>query len=265
MSVITATILLLPLIGTGLLQAGDVPAEPDVEGCAYSDPQRTREPNPILFIGSSSIAHWDDLARDVGENAVRCGYSGDQTHDMIARARPVAERYHPRRIFYYAGDNDVADRGDAEHPRTPKSPAELVANFKAFVDQVRAVPGMSHVPISFLSIKESPARWGIRKRIVEANLAVCRHTDRDPDLDFIDVFDALLSDDRTAPNCSLFDRRDGPSPLHLSESGYRKWGDIIRHWMGPGQRYVTFHGCAWLDDLSRVALPEGDPYACFPN
>lgn len=231
--------------------------------CAMADPQAPLPERPILFIGSSSIAHWDHMARDVGENAVRCGYSGDQTADMIDRAKPVVEHYRPRKIFYYAGDNDL-DPGTSKEPKTPKTPVEITANFKSFVEKARSVPGMKNLPISFLSIKESPARWGIRDSVVAANLTVCRYADKDPNLDFIDVFDTLLAEDGSAPNCRLFDPGDGESPLHLSEEGYIKWGGIIRPWMGPGQRNVTFHGCAWLDDLSHSQLNGSLPYVCYP-
>ena len=66
--------------------------------------------NGILFIGSSSIRKWTDLEqRFAGKPIIRRGVGGCELWQVVDYYAPyILFPYHPRKIFIYAGENDIA-------------------------------------------------------------------------------------------------------------------------------------------------------------
>src|ERR1700748_2069928 len=64
----------------------------------------------ILFIGSSSIRKWTDLEqRFPGKPIIRRGVGGCELWQILDYYTPyILFPYHPRKIFIYAGENDIA-------------------------------------------------------------------------------------------------------------------------------------------------------------
>lgn len=131
--------------------------------------------------------------------------------DSVQYADRIVIPYHPRRIVLYAGDNDIA---------AGKSPERVLGDFQAFVEKVRA--SLPDVPISFIAIKPSLARWPLVEKIRQANRLVERYARDKKGLDYIDVFSPMLGPDGK-PRQELF-RQDG---LHLNRAGYDLWVSII--------------------------------------
>ncbi|HEY2587755.1 MAG TPA: GDSL-type esterase/lipase family protein, partial [Tepidisphaeraceae bacterium] len=116
----------------------------------------------------------------------------------------IAIPYHPSRIVMYAGDNDLA---------AGKTPKQVLADFQAFASKVHN--SLPDVPITFISIKPSIARWKLVDKIKEANALVEQYAQTEKHVDFVDIFPALLGPDGQ-PRKELF-RPDG---LHMSPKGY---------------------------------------------
>ena len=165
-----------------------------------------------MFIGSSSIVKWKTLAEDFpGMPVINRGFGGSRIPDSIRFADRIVLPYHPKRIFLYAGDNDIAGG---------HSPQQVLADFKTFVETVRA--GQSDVPIYFISLKPSPSRAKFIPKVLEANSLIQAYTKEGKDLFYIDVATPMLdSEGKARPE--LF----GKDMLHMNRSGYEIWIKII--------------------------------------
>lgn len=186
--------------------------ESEIRDFEAADRKHPPPPDAVLFIGSSSIRLWDTLAKDFPDVAViNRGFGGSQIADSTHYADRIVVPYHPRRIVLYAGDNDIA---------AGKLPAKVRDDFRDFVEKVRA--SLTDVPISFISIKPSLARWPLVDKIREANRLVEQFTHEQKDVEYIDVFTPMLGPDQK-PRPELF-RKDG---LHMTRSGYQLWVSMI--------------------------------------
>lgn len=168
---------------------------------------------PVLFYGSSSIRFWDSLAADfAGLPVVNRGFGGSTLRECVGEMERLVYPVRPRAIVLYAGDNDI-DSG--------ASPEAVADFFDAFAAAVEGQLGT--VPIVFISIKPSPARfWNIAK-IFRANELLRARMARWPQARFLDVFQPMLRPDG-GPNHTIF-TQDG---LHMNADGYRLWAGRVR-------------------------------------
>lgn len=164
--------------------------------------------NANLFIGSSSIRLWASLSEDFrGTPTIRRGFGGSAIADSTRFAPRIVIPYHPRRIFLYAGENDLA---------AGRSPQRVLADFKAFVAAVRA--GLPTTDIYFISIKPSPLRVKLLDNVREANALVEAFCPSAAHVHYIDIFTQMLDADGR-PRPELF-RADH---LHMNAKGYAIW------------------------------------------
>jgi lysophospholipase L1-like esterase len=186
--------------------------EDEIRNFEAADRKKMPPRDAILFVGSSSIRRWKTLAQDFpGTAVINRGFGGSTIPESTLHAPRIIFPYHPRRIVFYAGENDLASGA---------SPAQVLADFKAFVTTVRA--RLPRVPIDFISIKPSPLRWRLADQFKAANTLVRDYVKQTPQIRYIDVWPLLLGEDG-APRPELFDR----DRLHLNAAGYRLWRDII--------------------------------------
>lgn len=166
----------------------------------------------VLFLGSSSIRMWTDLARDfAGHNVINRGFGGSTIPDSVRYADRIAIPYAPRTIVFYAGDNDL----EAGH-----TPEEVAADFQALVAKVHA--RLPRTRILFLSIKPSLSRWRLIEGIRETNALVQAYVATDPRLGYIDIVPQMLGPDGK-PRPELF-LQDG---LHMTRAGYDIWRTAV--------------------------------------
>lgn len=194
-------------------RAADAPFEKEIR--AFEAADRTQPPpkDAVLFIGSSTIRLWKSLPSDFpGLTVINRGFGGSQIADSVRYADRIAIPYHPRRIVMYAGDNDLA---------AGKTPQQVLADFHAFVKKVRDGLG-DRVPITYISIKPSLKRWALVDRIKEANALIAQEGKSQKNVDFVDIFPAMLGPDGK-PRAELF-RPDG---LHMTDKGYAIWVGIL--------------------------------------
>lgn len=169
--------------------------------------------NRTAFYGSSSIRLWQTLATDFEDiNALNLGFGGSTMAActwFFERLLPPAQ---PASVVFYAGDNDL---GDGRHPE------EVYLFFCEFVERMQQhLPG---VPVTFLAIKTSLARWNIRAQIQRTNQLIAAETNRRANCQFIDMMTPLLGGDGT-PQRAYFES-DG---LHLSPAGYAVWREALK-------------------------------------
>ena len=189
------------------------PFEDEIEAFEAADRAHAPPQGAVLFVGSSSIRFWDTLAQDFpGTPVINRGFGGSQISDCLRYAERIAIPYHPRRIVFYAGDNDVA---------AGRKPEDVRDDFRRFVEKVRgALPG---VPIVFVSIKPSLERWKLVVPIRESNELIRKYAASSEKIAYVDVFAPMLGADGR-PRKELF-RADG---LHMTPAGYALWTRLLR-------------------------------------
>lgn len=168
-----------------------------------------------VFYGSSTIRMWDSLYEDFKEYLpVNLGFGGSTLEACVYFFnRIVAPVLSARRMFIYAGDNDLGDG---------KSPAQVLDFFRQFESKIETY--FPHVPCYFISIKPSISRWHINENIVRVNeLISAEIVHHNNNMHFIDFYPSML-DESGHPNKNYYEE-DG---LHLSKNGYDILHQIIQ-------------------------------------
>jgi lysophospholipase L1-like esterase len=188
--------------------------EPEVRALER-DARGVRTPSRVVvFYGSSSIRLWTSLVDDFsGVPVVNRAFGGSTLAACSWFFWRLVRSLPARSIVLYAGDNDVGN-GD---------PAPLVLEqLKHFLRQVDMAFG--ELPVGFISIKPSPARWHLVDTIHQVNAGARQVIEQRPRGIFVDVAPLML--DRGRPRTDLYE----PDGLHLSRAGYAVWRDaLLRH------------------------------------
>jgi len=184
----------------------------EIGAFAKLDADKMPPPGGIVFVGSSSIRLWNTNKWFADPPVLNRGFGGSQICDSTNFADVLVVKYKPRLVVFYAGDNDINGGKSAE---------QVHVDFRAFVAKVRE--SLPDVRIAYISIKPSIARWAQRETQREANRLIAADCAEDEQLEFIDVWPAMLGDDG-APRKELF-VEDG---LHLNETGYKAWTELVR-------------------------------------
>lgn len=180
----------------------------EIDAFAAHDRREPPSAHGALFVGSSSIRKRQSLARDFpGVPVINRGFGGSTIPDATYYADRIVVPYRPRLIVMYAGDNDIAEG---------RSPQQVAGDFRAFVARVRRdLPG---VPVAYVSIKPSPARWALWPRMREANTLIRDWAATQRDVRFVDVASPMLGAEGR-PRAALF----GEDGLHMNGAGYAVW------------------------------------------
>jgi lysophospholipase L1-like esterase len=199
-------------------RAADAPhnfAKWEQEIAAFAAHDRTNPPptNALLFIGSSTIRFWTNLASDFpNHKIINRGFGGSEIADSTHFADRIVFPYAPRAIFLRAGGNDI---------NAGKSAEAVFADFKEFVATVRAK--FSDTEIYFISCTHTPARWQNRDREKKMNGLIQEYVRAKPHLQYIETGPLALGTNGR-PRAELF--RD--DQLHFNAAGYKLLADSVR-------------------------------------
>jgi lysophospholipase L1-like esterase len=182
---------------------------------ALADQHHAPPPGGVVFVGSSSIRLWGDVASEFADQPVviNRGFGGSKLSDCVRYLDRLVIPYKPHLVVVYAGDNDLAEGS---------SPREVAEKFAAFVEGVHE--RLPETRIAFISIKPSPGRVALLNKVRAANALIRAYVEQHPaGLDFIDVFTPML-DANGNPRRELF--KD--DSLHLNDQGYALWRATLR-------------------------------------
>ena len=197
------------------------PFERNVQAYEAADRANPPPQKAILLVGDSQFFRWKTVAEDLPEySVVNRGIDSFQTSDLVHFADRLVLPYNPRMIILHVGGNDV---------HVGKTSEQILTDFKSFVAKVRA--HFPSVAIAFSSTTPGPGRreeWSRRK---EANRVIKEYIATEPNLLFIDLWDAMLSQDGT-PREDLWvaDR------VHPNHAGYLLRVKIMRPLLGQPDR-----------------------------
>jgi lysophospholipase L1-like esterase len=165
----------------------------------------------IVFVGSSSIKRWTNLAADFpGLPVVNCGFGGSQLADSVNFADRIVVPCAPRQVVIYAGGNDI---------NAGKAPEIVYGDFVALVTKLHS--RLPHARLAFISSAPNPKRWEQVEKVKRLNSlaeAYCRRHG----LAFINVFPLMLGPDGLPkPDIYVEDR------LHMNAKGYTIWKEAV--------------------------------------
>jgi lysophospholipase L1-like esterase len=166
----------------------------------------------ILFVGSSSIRMWDDMASYFpGYTVIQRGFGGSGINDAILYADDIIVPYHPKQIVIYSGENDVAMDASA---------TDVLERFKKLFTLIREK--LPEASVIYISIKPSPSREKYMPVMEEANVMIRQFLSSYPETVYIDVYHPMLGSDGK-PRKELFSGDE----LHMNRQGYELWRDAI--------------------------------------
>jgi lysophospholipase L1-like esterase len=186
--------------------------EPEVRAFEAADRSSPPPLGGVVFIGSSSIRNWTNVAADFpGVPILNRGFGGSTLADVVYYADRILLPYHPRLVVLYAGDNDLA---------LGRTPDRVLGDYRAFVAHLRSAYPAAR--IAFVAIKPSPARRAYLARARETNQRIRAEITRDSLQVYVDVFTPML-DTRGQPRPELF----GADSLHMTRAGYLLWRSLL--------------------------------------
>jgi lysophospholipase L1-like esterase len=182
---------------------------------AFEEADRTNPPprQAILFIGSSSIRYWTNIAQAFpGHKVISRGFDGSHLSDSVAFVDRFVMPYKPRLVLLYAGDNDIA---------SGMSPEQVLGDFKVFAGRIHAA--LPNTSIAYLVIKPCPSREGYLDQVKATNRLIREYAAGNDRLLYVDTFKPMLANDgRSRADVYLTDA------LHLNARGYEIWASILK-------------------------------------
>ncbi|MBJ18482.1 MAG: hypothetical protein GY910_13790 [bacterium] len=198
--------------------------EPEIAAFERVDRESPPPRDAILFVGSSSIRFWDDLAKDMAPmNVIRRGFGGAKLSDLIHFTDRIILPYSPRAIVIHAGGNELTD-APGNRRRTPE---KAFADFQSLIALIREE--LPDVPIYYLALRPSSLP-DARDRLLQRVREDC---EAQPDLHYLDAGAGLaLADGSPNPRLIRWDF------IHLNREGYEAWAPPVRERLlgdlGPG-------------------------------
>ncbi len=167
----------------------------------------------ILFVGSSSIRKWKTLEQDFSPfQVINRGFGGSSVPEVIFYSPKIVLPYKPKKIFFYAGENDIA--WNKNSPETVKQTFILFSKMIHFY--------LPKTKIYFISIKPSLAREEYNQQFIETNKMLKSYIENYDYIKYIDVYSKMLtSEGKIIDDIFIKDK------LHLNEKGYSIWKNEI--------------------------------------
>jgi hypothetical protein len=167
----------------------------EIRAFKHQDSLSFPKPGGILFIGSSSIRKWTDLEqRFAGEPIIRRGVGGCELWQVVDYYTPyILFPYNPRKIFIYAGENDIA---------AGRSSAFVSDEFIKLYTMIREK--LPEAEIYFMSIKPSPSRVKYFAEVYTANAMIRSYLTNNPKSHYINLVDAIYKPGTTALTPAFF-------------------------------------------------------------
>lgn len=200
-------------------QSPELAARFEKQVVEYEATDRATPPpkDAILFAGDSQFYRWKTIHEDLpGYTLINRGIDSFQFRDLIHYVDRIVIPYAPRLIVLHVGGNDV------HNGRTPE---QVLEDFKIFVKRVRVK--LPKVPIVYSSITPGPGRWDEAPQRRETNRVIGAYVATQPDLQFIDLWDSMLTaDGKPRDDLWVEDR------VHPNHAGYLLRVRLTRRFLG---------------------------------
>ena len=190
--------------------------ESDIEKFEQLDISKSYPSDAILFAGSSSIRQWSTIGKDMlPYNIIQRGYGGAKLSDFAVYADRIIYPHDCQAIVIFIANDISGDEND-------KSPLEVSQLFKKTLYIIRRK--YTDVPVFWISITPTPARWHVWPEIKEANEMIKKICEDHRNTYYIDTEKYFLTKSGLPKNELFVEDR-----LHLSGDGYSIWSGIIKN------------------------------------
>ena len=207
--------------------------EPEIGKMEARDKAHPPAMGETVFAGSSSIRLWKLEESFPGLKAANEGFGGSIISECTKYAPRLVLPWKPKRVVFYAGDNDLKGRGAGQPGLTPEQVAE---DFKAYAGLIhKELPDCELV---FLPIKACPSRWELKpkqdvanrliREWMEAQNKAATEAKKAVWLRYVDTIPSLMGADGK-PDPAFFQ----PDMLHLNAAGYAKWTAMLKPILQP--------------------------------
>lgn len=210
-----ACVLLFETLSSNAQTNKAIPFQDEIDIFIKKDSLQMPAANSILFVGSSSFNYWKDISNYFpGYPIINRGFGGSSLTDIIYFNQETILKYKPKQIYIYCGENDIA----ASDTITPQIVFE---RFKTLYTIIRTHLG-NKIPVMYVSIKPSVARWNMEDKFVAANALIRNFINKQKHTEFLDVHSAMLD-----ANVMVFKDIFIADKLHMNAKGYAIWQKII--------------------------------------
>ena len=186
---------------------------PQIENFKRLDAKNTVPPNAILFVGSSSIVHWNTATAFPSYPVINRGFGGSTLAEVNYFYDDLVKRYKPAVIVLYC-DNDIYE-GDA--------PSVALQRFQEF--SIRVAHDFPNAKLLFMSMKPTPTDelYGehVRENEIIANRMIKSFIEAQRNMRYVDVATAMFHNERLRSDIFL------PDGMHLNAQGYDIWNPIV--------------------------------------
>jgi len=190
--------------------------ESEIEKFEQLDILKSYPSDAILFAGSSSIRLWSTIGKDMQPyNVIQRGYGGAKLSDFAVYADRIIYPHDCQAIVIFIA-NDISG-GDND-----KSPLEASMLFKKTLNIIRRK--YRDVPVFWISITPTPARWAVWTEIKEANEMIRKICEDHRNAHYIDTEKYFLTTSGLPKNELFVEDK-----LHLNGDGYRIWSGVIKN------------------------------------
>ena len=207
--------LFLGILTTTAQISNTIPFQDEIDIFIKNDSIQMPAANSILFVGSSSFNYWKDISNYFpGYPIINRGFGGSSLTDIIYFNQETIIKYKPKQIYIYCGENDIAASDTI-------TPAIVFERFKTLYKIIRTNLG-SKIPVLYVSIKPSVARWSMEEKFIVANTLIRNFINKQKHTQFLDVHTAMLD-----KNGEVFKDIFIADNLHMNAKGYAIWQKII--------------------------------------
>lgn len=189
--------------------------EEEIEKLEQRDANEEDPADAILFIGSSSIRRWDEIAVDMAPyRTIQRGYGGSKYSDVAVFAERLICPHQYRALVIFVG-NDVSGKPGDHSPQAVES-------------LVRYIVGVSHrhrsdAPVLLIEVTPTEKRWEVWPKIRRVNDRLREVALSSANTYFVATAGHFL-DPSGHPRSELF----VDDQLHLNSDGYDLWSNLIR-------------------------------------
>jgi len=178
------------------------------------DTTETHPDDAVLFLGSSSVRLWKDIATDVApHHPIQRGYGGARFTDLAVFAeRLILPHRYAAAVVFVA--NDVVGRPTD----TPMDELESLVRYVLAVSRSH----QPDAPVLLVEITPTSSRWAAWPQIREVNRMLREIALTEPGVHFIETAEYYLGADKGPIDDYFVDDR-----LHQNRAGYELWGALI--------------------------------------
>lgn len=208
-------VLFLGILTATAQTTSTIPFQDEIDVFIKKDSIAMPTANGILFVGSSSFNYWKDISNYFpGYPIINRGFGGSSLTDIIHFNQETILKYKPKQIYIYCGENDIAASDTI-------TSAIVFERFKTLHSIIRIHLG-KNIPVMYVSIKPSVARWSMEEKFVAANTLIRNFINKQKHTQFLDVHTAMLD-----PNGMVYKDIFIADKLHMNAKGYAIWQKII--------------------------------------